>query len=89
MERTEARRREPCRAHAGTYIGLGERRERNHQLASAWSAYRTALARVSDAEKRDYASARITVLEPRLSSPKRSPRNRASIAATRSDECRP
>ena len=52
---------------AGTYIALGQCRERNHQLASAWSAYQTARARARDTDKRDFASARITALEPRLS----------------------
>ena len=52
---------------AGTYIGLGHCRERNHQLASAWSAYQDAQARARDAEKRDFASARIAALAPRLS----------------------
>jgi hypothetical protein len=52
---------------AGTYIALGQCRERNHQLASAWSAYQSAQARARDTDKRDFASARITALEPRLS----------------------
>src|SRR3954471_5892800 len=52
---------------AGTYIALGQCRERNHQLASAWSAYQAARARARDADKRDFASARITALEPQLS----------------------
>src|SRR5689334_21809116 len=38
---------------AGVYIGLGECRERNNQLASAWSAYQKAQTRARDVEKRD------------------------------------
>lgn len=52
---------------AGTYLALGTCRERNHQLASAWSAYQAALDRARDVEKRNYARARIAELEPRLS----------------------
>jgi hypothetical protein len=52
---------------AGTYIALGQCRERNHQLASAWSAYTAAQARARDDEKKKFASARIAALEPRLS----------------------
>jgi hypothetical protein len=52
---------------AGTYIGLGQCRERNHQLASAWSAYQKAQSRALRPDARDFASARITALEPRLS----------------------
>ena len=52
---------------AGTLIRLGECREQNHQLASAWSAYRDALTRVKDPRKRDYATAKATAVEPRLS----------------------
>jgi hypothetical protein len=52
---------------AGTYIALGQCRERNHQLASAWSAYIAAQARARDEEKKKFASARIAALEPRLS----------------------
>jgi hypothetical protein len=52
---------------AGTLIHLGVCRERNHQLASAWSAYKDALTRARDPVKRDVAAARAAALEPRLS----------------------
>jgi serine/threonine-protein kinase len=52
---------------AGTLIYLGACREKNHQLASAWSAYREALARAKDPLKRDTAAAALTALQPRLS----------------------
>ena len=52
---------------AGTLIQLGECRERNHQLASAWSAYKDALTRVKDPRKRELAAAKATSLEGRLS----------------------
>ncbi|HET7502597.1 MAG TPA: hypothetical protein VFK02_16365 [Kofleriaceae bacterium] len=52
---------------AGTLIRLGECREQNHQLASAWSAYKDALTRVKDPKKRAYATARAAALEPRIS----------------------
>jgi len=52
---------------AGTLIRLGECREKNRQLASAWSAYKDALTRVRDPRKREFALARATDLEPRLS----------------------
>lgn len=52
---------------AGTLIAIGECRERNQQLASAWSAYKAALTRVRSDEKRQFATARLTELEPRLS----------------------
>src|ERR1044071_8848999 len=54
-------------ARAGTLIRLGECREANHQLASAWSAYKDALSRVKDPKKKDIASAKVAELEPRLS----------------------
>jgi hypothetical protein len=54
-------------ARAGTLIRLAECRERNHQLASAASAYRDALARVKDPRKRAYAQQQFTALERRLS----------------------
>ena len=38
---------------AGTLIRLGECREKNRQLASAWSAYKDALTRVRDPRKRE------------------------------------
>jgi hypothetical protein len=52
---------------AGTLIRLGECREQNQQIASAWSAYRDALTRVKDPRKRDYAQGKATALEARLS----------------------
>lgn len=52
---------------AGTLIRLGECREANHQLASAWTAYNDALARVKDPRKREIATARVAALAPRLS----------------------
>lgn len=52
---------------AGTLIALGDCRERNHQLASAWSAYKDALGRVKDPRKKTYATTKVAALEPRLS----------------------
>lgn len=52
---------------AGTLISLGACREQNGQWASAWSAYKQALARVKDPRKREFATARAAALEPRLS----------------------
>jgi hypothetical protein len=52
---------------AGTLIYLGACREKNHQLASAWSAYGEALDRAKDPLKRDTAAAALTALQPRLS----------------------
>jgi hypothetical protein len=52
---------------AGTLIRLGECREKNQQLASAWSAYRDALNRVKDPVKREIATKKAAALEPRLS----------------------
>jgi hypothetical protein len=52
---------------AGTLIRLGECREANKQLASAWTAYRGGLTRAKDPRKRDIAQAKVTALEPRLS----------------------
>lgn len=52
---------------AGTLIRLGDCREQNHQVASAWLAYKAAVARVKDARKRELASAKVAALEPRLS----------------------
>lgn len=54
-------------ARAGTLIRLGECREANHQLASAWSAYKDALGRAKDPVKVKLARDRVTALEPRLS----------------------
>ena len=52
---------------AGTLIRLGDCREKNNQLASAWSAYSDALSRVKDPRKREIAQAKVSSLEPRLS----------------------
>jgi hypothetical protein len=52
---------------AGTMIRLGECREQNGQLASAWSAYKDALTRVKDEKKKKIATAKVKELEPRLS----------------------
>lgn len=52
---------------AGTLIYLGACREKNHQLASASSAYREARARAKEPLKRDTAAAALAALEPRLS----------------------
>lgn len=52
---------------AGTLIRLGECREKNHQIASAWSAYTDALTRVKDPHKHDVALAKAKELEPKLS----------------------
>lgn len=73
---TEGRTAEACEAfeasnriepRAGTLIRLGECRERRQLLASAWSAYKDALARARDPRKREIAIARAAALEPRLS----------------------
>ncbi len=52
---------------AGTLIRLGECREQNQQLASAWSAYKDALTRVKDPRKKEIAVAKVASIEPRLS----------------------
>src|SRR5258708_27665131 len=52
---------------AGTLIRLGECREKNRQLASAWSAYKDALTRVRDPRKRELSLARASDIDPRLS----------------------
>jgi tetratricopeptide (TPR) repeat protein len=54
-------------SRAGTLISLGECREQNQQLASAWSAYKDALKRVKDPRKREFANAKVKAIEPRLS----------------------
>ena len=54
-------------SRAGTIIRLGECREKQNRLASAWSAYRDALTRVKDPYKKQVATERIAALEPRLS----------------------
>ena len=52
---------------AGTLIRLGECRERNRQVASAWSAYKDALTRAKDPKKRAIATTKVAELEPKLS----------------------
>src|SRR5262245_5891463 len=52
---------------AGILIRLGECREQNGQLASAWSAFQQALARVKDPRKRAFATARAAALEAKVS----------------------
>lgn len=52
---------------AGTLLRLGECREKNHQLASAWSAYKDAQNLATDPRKRQVATAKVKALEPRLS----------------------
>jgi hypothetical protein len=52
---------------AGTLIRLGDCREDNHQLASAWSAFKDALTRVKDAKKKAIATAKLAEVEPKLS----------------------
>jgi tetratricopeptide (TPR) repeat protein len=54
-------------SRAGTLIRLGECREQSQQLASAWSAYKDALTRVRDPQKRALAESKVAQLEPRLS----------------------
>jgi hypothetical protein len=73
---TEGKLAEACEAYAasnhiepraGTLLRLGECREKNQQLASAWSAYRDALARAQNPRYRVLARAKVNTLEPRLS----------------------
>ena len=52
---------------AGVLIRLGECREKNHQLASSWSAYRDALSRAKDPKKKEIAAAKVKELEGKLS----------------------
>jgi len=52
---------------AGTLIRLGECRENNQQLASAWSAFKDARNLAVDPRKRQFAIDRIAALESRLS----------------------
>ena len=52
---------------AGTLLRLGECREANKQLASAWSAYQDALTKATDPKKKKFATDRIKVIEPKLS----------------------
>jgi hypothetical protein len=52
---------------AGTLLRLGECREQNRQLASAWSAYKDAVNRAKDPRKRDFATAKATAIAARMS----------------------
>jgi len=52
---------------AGTLIWIGECRARNHQLASAWAAYKDALARVKDPRKKSIATSKLAAVEDKLS----------------------
>ena len=52
---------------AGTLIWIGECRARNHQYASAWTAYKDALARVKDPRKKAIATSKLAAVEDRLS----------------------
>lgn len=52
---------------AGTYLALGDCRARNHQFASAWSAYSAALTRAKDLSKQRAARTKVAELAPRLS----------------------
>ncbi|HEX3473863.1 MAG TPA: hypothetical protein VHT91_02415 [Kofleriaceae bacterium] len=52
---------------AGTLIWIGECRTRNHQLASARTAYREALARVKDPRKWSLATQKLAEIEDKLS----------------------
>jgi len=52
---------------AGTLIRLGDCRAQNHQLASAWSAYKGAADRAKDPRKAARAKAQSDALEPTLS----------------------
>jgi hypothetical protein len=54
-------------ARAGTMIRIGQCRERQGRLASAWSAYKDALTRAKDPAKRRIAEAALGSIEPRLS----------------------
>lgn len=52
---------------AGVLLNLGDCREKNGQLASAWAAYTAALSRAKSPKKRDDAVAKIASITPRLS----------------------
>lgn len=55
-------------SRAGTLIRLGQCREQNHQLASAWLAYKDSLTRAKDPKKVAVAKAKVAELEPKVSS---------------------
>jgi tetratricopeptide (TPR) repeat protein len=50
---------------AGTLLNLGDCREQNGQMASAWAAYKAALSRAKS--KRQLAQAKVAALAPRIS----------------------
>jgi hypothetical protein len=52
---------------ARTLLRLGECRELNLQLASAWTSYREVLARAQDPRRRELATAKAAELESQLS----------------------
>ena len=52
---------------AGTLIRLGQCRENQKHLVSAWSAYKDALTRAKDPAKRQLAEQRVAALQSRLS----------------------
>ncbi|MEZ4402228.1 MAG: hypothetical protein R3B06_19545 [Kofleriaceae bacterium] len=52
---------------AGTMVRLGQCREKQGRLVSAWSAYKDSLTRVKDPKKRKVAEDRVAALEPMLS----------------------
>lgn len=52
---------------AGALLALGACREQNQQLASAWSAYRSAQDRAKDPQKVQRAQDALAKIEPRLS----------------------
>ncbi len=54
-------------ARAGTLLRLGQCREKQGRLVSAWSAYKDSLTRVKDPRKKQAAVDRIAALEPTLS----------------------
>jgi tetratricopeptide (TPR) repeat protein len=52
---------------AGTLVRLGQCREKQGRVVSAWTAYKDALTRVKDPKKKKVAEARVKELEPTLS----------------------
>lgn len=54
-------------ARAGTLVNLGLCREKNGQLASAWSAFKDSLTRAKDPKKQQVANEHIAAIEPKLS----------------------